>query len=67
MCRVCDVSQPWLLEYIRELYGNLPDELNADLSLPDMESYLADRMEEEIGKIEAIKKFDCLTGVYSSN
>jgi transposase-like protein len=56
ICRVCDVSQTWLLAYIKELYDNLPDELNADLSLPDMESYLADRMEEEIGKIEAIKK-----------
>ena len=56
ICRVCDVSQQWLLTYIKELYGNLPDELNADLSLPDIESYLAARMDEEIGRIEAIKK-----------
>ncbi len=49
ICRVCDVSQPWLLSYIKELYGNLPDDLNADLSLPDIESYLANRMDEEIG------------------
>ena len=56
ICRVCDVSQQWLLTYIKELYDHLPDDLNADLTLPDMESYLADRMEEEIGKIQAIKK-----------
>ena len=56
ICRVCDVSQGWLLSYIKALYGHLPDDLNADLSLPDIESYLADRMEEEIGRIEAIKK-----------
>lgn len=56
ICRVCDVSQQWLLTYIKELYGNLPDDLNADLSLPDLESYLANRMDEEIGRIEAIKK-----------
>jgi hypothetical protein len=50
------VSEQWLLSYIKELYGNLPDDLNANLSLPDVESYLADRMEEEIGRISAIKK-----------
>ncbi|WP_445447106.1 IS1/IS1595 family N-terminal zinc-binding domain-containing protein, partial [Emticicia aquatilis] len=56
ICRVCDVSQQWLLNYIKELYSNLPDDLNADLSLPDIESYLANIMEEEIGRIRAIKK-----------
>ena len=56
ICRVCDVSQQWLLEYIKELYSNLPDDLNADLVLPDLASYLSDRMDEEIGRIEAIKK-----------
>ena len=56
ICRVCDVSQQWLLSYIKELYSNLPDELNADLTLADIEGYLADRMDEEIGRIEAIKK-----------
>jgi transposase-like protein len=53
ICRVCDVSQQWLLRYIKELYDHLP----ADLTL-------ADRIEEEIGRIEAIKKFDFITGVY---
>ena len=56
ICRVCDVSEQWLLGYIKELYGNLPDDLNADAVLPDIASYLSDRMDEEIGRIEAIKK-----------
>lgn len=56
ICRVCDVSGQWLLTYIKELYAHLPDDLNADLTLADIEAYLADRMDEEIGRIEAIKK-----------
>jgi transposase-like protein len=34
ICRVCDVSESWLLTYIKELYAHLPDDLNADLTLP---------------------------------
>jgi hypothetical protein len=56
ICRVCDISQSWLLQYIKELYGNLPDDLNADLSIPDLDSYLSERMDEEINRIEALKK-----------
>lgn len=56
ICRVCDVSQQWLLSYIKELYKALPDDLNADLSIPDLDSYLSERIDEEIGRIEAIKK-----------
>lgn len=56
ICRVCDVSEQWLLAYIKKLYENLPDDLNADLILPDIEVYLSDRMDEEIGRIEVVKK-----------
>ncbi len=66
ICRVYDVSEQWLLAYIKKLYENLPDDLNADLILPDIEVYLADRMDEEIGRIELIKKFNCITGISSS-
>jgi hypothetical protein len=55
-----------LLAYIKKLYENLPDDLNADLTLPDIEAYLAERMDEEIAKIEVIKKFDCITRIHSS-
>lgn len=56
ICRVCDVSLPWLLKYLKELYESLPDDLNATLSLPDPEAYLDARMEEEIARLRRIKK-----------
>lgn len=56
ICRVVNVSQSWLLHYIKELYADLPDDLGADQSLPELESWLADRMDEEIGRLSAIKK-----------
>ena len=56
---MCDASEQWLLGYLKELYGNLPDDLNADAVLPDITSYLSDRMDEEISRIEAIKKINC--------
>ena len=56
ICRVCDVSETWLLNYIKELYSNLPDDLNADLNLPNLDEYLSARMDEEINRLEALKK-----------
>ena len=54
--RVVGVSQSWLYKYIKKLYNSLPDDLNASDSIPDIEKYLDDRMDEEISRIEAIKK-----------
>jgi len=45
-----------LYKYIKKLYNSLPDDLNASDSIPDIEKYLDDRMDEEISRIEAIKK-----------
>jgi hypothetical protein len=56
ICRACNVSKVWLLGYIKELYANLPDDLNASQALPDIETYLADRFEEEIDRIGELKK-----------
>ncbi len=56
ICRVVEISQSWLLNYLKELYANLPDDLNAELSLPDLDSWLSDRMDEEIGRLEVVKK-----------
>jgi len=56
ICRVVGVSESWLYAYIKELYAALPDELNAEAELPCLEDYLADRMEEEIHRIEHLKK-----------
>jgi len=56
ICRVGDVSEQWLLSYLKGLYGNLPDDLNADQTLPTIAVYLSDSMDEEIERIAAIKK-----------
>jgi hypothetical protein len=56
ICRVVGISEVWLLNYIKELYRDLPDDLNADIDFPDVEGYLQDRLDEEIGRIEVIKK-----------
>ena len=56
ICRACDVSETWLLGYLKELYGQLPDDLGADLRLPDLEAYLAERMDEEISRLSVLKK-----------
>lgn len=55
ICRAVGVSQSWLLKYIKELYSNLPDDLCADQSLPELEEWLDDRMEEEISRLEEKK------------
>ena len=51
---ICRVS--WLLHYIKQLYGEIPSDLWADIDLPNIESYLSDRMDEEIGSILVLKK-----------
>lgn len=56
ICRVCQISEAWLLKYLKELYSNLPEDLNASPIIPDLESYLSDRMDEEIYKILELKK-----------
>ena len=56
ICRVVGVSQSWLLKYLKEVYSNLPDNLNVDLAIPDIDLYLSDRMDEEIYRIEEKKK-----------
>lgn len=50
------MSESWLLGYIKEVYTQLPDDLNAQEQLPDLENYLANRMEEEISRLRSIKK-----------
>ena len=40
------------LNYIKEFYKDLPDDLNANLSLPDLEYYLDQRLDEEIKRLE---------------
>ena len=50
--RVTKISKTWLLRCLKELYVNLPDDLNADSSLPDLALYLDDSLDEEIKRLE---------------
>ena len=50
--RAMKISETWLLNYIKKLYKDLPDDLNADLNLPDLEHYLDQRLDEEIKHLE---------------
>ena len=56
ICRAMQVSKSWLLNYIKELYCQLSDHLYVEEELPDMEEYLDDRFDEEIKRIERLKK-----------
>lgn len=51
ICRVCDVSESWILKYIKTLYSDLPDDLNADTILPNTDAYLSDRFDEEVHRL----------------
>ena len=39
-----------------ELYASMPDDLYIETELPDLERYLDERFEEEIHRIERLKK-----------
>ena len=51
ICRVMNISESWLSGYIKTLYSNLPEDLNASTELPDKGDYLSDRFEEEVVRI----------------
>jgi IS1 family transposase/predicted transcriptional regulator len=53
--RVLNISAPWLSAYIEAKYEELPDDLNADLTIPDQSEYLEDRFDEEINRLEKKK------------
>ena len=56
ICQVCNVGATWLQKHIKSLYELSPDDLNADLVLPEMEGYLSDRMDEEFHRLQLAKK-----------
>lgn len=63
ICRVCGVSETWLFKYLKELYADLPDDLHAEACLPDVDAYLADRLDEEMDRFGALKKNDGVSAV----
>lgn len=57
IARVANVSQMWLHAYVSELYASQPDELNVLIpSKEAMQEHLADKFDEHVYKIEALKK-----------
>jgi hypothetical protein len=56
ICRVVGVSASWLCKYVAQLYASLPDDLGAKAEIPDLEDWLANRLDEEIGRLGVIKK-----------
>jgi len=54
--RVLGISKAWLSAYLKDKYKDLPDDLNVDLSLPETEEYLEDRMDEEIDRLAKKKQ-----------
>lgn len=51
ICRVAGVSLTWLLDFITELYAELPDDLNIDLSQSDKSSIHLVQLEAEADEI----------------
>lgn len=54
--RVTGVSCSWLQNYIKELYAMVPQDLGAIKELPDLETWLDEKMDEEISRLECVKK-----------
>ena len=50
--RVLNISKPWLSAYIETKYESLPDDLHADLTIPESSEYLEDKFDEEINRLE---------------
>jgi len=59
VARVAEVSEKWLLDYIKILYSDLPNDLNVDLNLPEIGDYLDDRMDEEIVRLQGRMPESC--------
>ena len=59
ICRVMKVSQRWLLDYVAKLYEQLPDDLNAEQSPPDIRQYLDDNFDKLIYELLPLKKTLC--------
>lgn len=59
ICRVMKVSQTWLLNYVSKLYEQLPDDLNAEQSPPDIGRYLDDNFDRLVYELLPLKKTLC--------
>lgn len=59
ICRVMQVSQTWLLDYVAKLYEGLPDDLNAQQAPPCIREYLDANFDKLIYELLPLKKTLC--------
>lgn len=59
ICRVMQVSQTWLLDYVARLYEELPGDLNAEHSPPCVREYLDANFDKLIYELLPLKKTLC--------
>jgi hypothetical protein len=48
ICRVVDVSLPWLLKFIKKTYASVPQELNVVVNMQDIEDYPDEMLDDKI-------------------
>lgn len=48
ICRVMDVSMPWLLKYSESIYANTPEDLNVVVDMASIEEYSDNKLNEKI-------------------
>jgi transposase-like protein len=48
ICRVMDVSMPWLLRFLKETYEAVPNDLNVVINMEEVEQYPDEQLDEKI-------------------
>lgn len=57
ICRIAEVSKPWLQKFIGQLYGQQPDDLHAYVPTAEaMAQHLENRFDELACEVSALKK-----------
>ncbi len=54
ICRVVNVSMPWLMKFITTIYSEVPDDLNVVLNMEEIEQYQDNQFNEKI--LDLLKK-----------
>ena len=56
ICRVVNVSMPWLLKFIKTVYNAVPDDLNVVLNMNEIEEYPNEQFDKKIYSLLEKKK-----------
>ena len=60
ICRVMSVSMTWLLKFIKEIYAQIPNDLNIVINMEDVEQYSENQFNEKIYDLLENKKEDAI-------